>query len=91
MSHIRRIVLAAVIAVTFLAGSAGAATARPIGSDTVSMAATPVATPEPRASASGGGSDLTLPIAFAAGAVLLVVVGTAGYAHRARTGRGAIA
>jgi hypothetical protein len=91
MSHIRRLVLIAVIGGTILAGWTGAATARPIADQTVSPAATPAFTAQPRASAPGNGNDLTLPIVFAAGTVLLVAVGTAGYVYRARTGRGAIA
>ena len=40
-------------------------------------------------SSSGDAGDLTLPIAFVA--VVLVAVGTAGYAYRTRTSRRAVA
>jgi len=49
-SHIRSIVLIVVIGGTMVAGWTGAAAARQIGPQTVSISATPVATPEPAAS-----------------------------------------
>ena len=90
MTHIRNIVLIAVIGGTILAGWTSAATARPIGDQTVSPA-TPAVTAQPPASAPGDNGDPTLPIVFAAGAVFLFAAGAAGYAYRARTSRGAIA
>jgi hypothetical protein len=89
-SHIRRIAVIAVIGCAILAGSSNAAAARPIDDLNAQTARTAASTAEPRASSTGEGSDWTLPIALAA-AVVLVAVGTAGYAHRARTSRRAIA
>jgi hypothetical protein len=85
-SHIRRIALIAVIGCAILAGWTSAAAARPIDDPALQNARTA----EPRASSSGQGSDRTLPIVFAV-AVVLVAVGTGGYAYRARTSRRAIA
>ena len=91
MSPIRRIVLTAVIGGTILAGWTGAAAARQIGVNTISSPTMPAATADPRATASGESDDLTLPIALAAGVVLLLTAGTAGFAYRARTSRRAVA
>lgn len=91
MTHIRSIVLIAVIGGTILAGWTGVAAARQIEQQTVSPAATHAVTAQPPASAPVDDDDPTVAILFAAGAVLLFAAGTAGYAYRARTSRGAIA
>jgi hypothetical protein len=85
-SHIRRIVLVAVIGCTILAVSAGAAAARPIDDPSLPNARTT----QTHASSSDDGNTTALPIALAA-AVVLVVVGTAGFAYRTRTSRRVIA
>jgi hypothetical protein len=89
-SHIRRIALIAIIGCAILAGGSNAAAARPIDDPALQNARTAASPAEPRASSSSGAGDWTLPIALAA-VVVLVAVGTAGYAHRAHTSRRAIA
>ncbi len=88
-THIRRIVLTAIVGCAILAGSAGAAAARPIDAFQPNAGAVASA-PTPSASSPGERNDRTLPIALAA-AVVIVAVGTAGYAYRTRTSRRVIA
>ena len=85
-SHIRRIALIAVLGCAMLAGWTSAAAARPI--DDPALPNVPTAVP-PTSSSSDGGIPM-LPIAFAA-VVVLVAVGTGGYAFRARTNHRALA
>jgi len=91
MTHIRRFVLIAVIGGIILAGWTGAATARPIGIDTVSSAATPAGTVDPSASGSGEDSNLDLATVLGAGLVVFAGAAIATYAYRTRSRRRAIA
>jgi hypothetical protein len=80
-SHIRRIVVIAVVGCAILAGWSSAATARPLYDRNLDTASTA----EPSTVAASEGSDWT-PI-LVAGAVVFVLVGTVGYSYRARTSR----
>ena len=85
-SHIRRIAVIAVVGCAIMIGWTSAAAARPLydrPSETTSAA-------EPRTVSAREGTDWTLPI-MVAGAVVLVLAGTAGYSHRGRTSRRAMA
>lgn len=86
-SHIRRIALIAVIGCAILVGWTSAAVARPIDDPALPNSPTAPSTTEPRVTSSGDSSDFGLPIAL----VVLVGVGTAGYAFRTRTSRRAVA
>jgi hypothetical protein len=89
-SHIRRIAVIAVLGCAMLAGWTGAAAARPIDDPTLQTTHAAASTAEPPASPAGEPADWKLPVTLA-GAVVLLVVGTAGYSHRARTSRRATA
>jgi hypothetical protein len=88
-SHIRRIALIAVLGCAILTGWTSAAAARPIYDPTPHPTPAPASTAE-RTSSAGESGDWTLPITLA-GAVALLVIGTVGYSHRARTSRRATA
>ena len=81
MSPLRRITLITIVGCAIVAGWASAASARQVD-DPQLLARTGASTVQTQSS-SDERNDLTLPIAFAA-AVVLVAVGTAGYAHRTR-------
>lgn len=89
-SHIRRIVLTAIVGCAILAGSASAAAARPIDDAFKPNAGAVASAPTQSASSPGERNDRTLPITLAA-AVVIAAVGTAGYAYRTRTSRRVIA
>lgn len=88
-SQIRRIVVVAAVGCVMLAWSSAAA-ARPLYDPTPHPTPAAASTAEPRTSPAGESGDWTLPITLA-GAVVLLVVGTVGYSHRARTSRRATA
>ena len=79
-SHIRRIVVIAVVGCAIFAAWSSAAAARPLYDRTVST----TSTAEPSTSAAREGGDSTLPFMLA-GAVMLLVVGAVGYSYRVRT------
>jgi hypothetical protein len=87
MSHIRRITI---ISCVVLAGWTSAASASPAYDPIMPSTPAESSAVEPRASVSDGGSDLMLPIVLGA-TVVLLAIGTAGYAHRTRPGRRTIA
>jgi hypothetical protein len=84
-SHIRRIVVIAVVGCAILGCWSSAAAARPIDDPTLHT----TSAAEPRTVSASEGSAWTLPI-MVAGAVL-VLAGTVGYSYRARTSRRATA
>ena len=79
---LRRIAVIALLACAVLAGVSSPASARPMYDRNLSTTNTSV----PQTSAAGESRDWTLPIVLA-GAVVLLVVGTAGYSRRARASR----
>ena len=89
-SHIRRIVVIAVVGCAILGCWTSAAAARPIDDPTLHTTSAAASTAEPRTVSASEGSDWTLPI-MVAGAVVLVLAGTVGYSYRARTSRRATA
>jgi hypothetical protein len=88
-SHIRSLAAIAAIGCAMLLGLANPAAARRID-DPALPTARAAATAAPQHTAKSGGDDWTFSVALA-GAVLLVVVATVGYARHARTSRRLIA
>ena len=85
-SHIlRRIAVIALLGCAILSGLSSAAAARPIYERNLDTTSTAVSTAEPRTVSASEGGDWT-PI-LVAGAVVLVLAGTAGYSYRMRTSR----
>jgi hypothetical protein len=85
-SHIRRIVVIAVVGCAILAGLSSAAAARPIDDPTLHTTSAAASTAEPPTSGGPERGNSTLPFALA-GAVVLLVAGTVGYSYRVRASR----
>lgn len=89
-SHIRRIAVIAVLGCAILTGWTSAAAARPLYDPAPHPTHAAANAAAPRTSPASESGDWTLPIILA-GAVVLLVVGTVGYSHRARTSHRATA
>ena len=89
-SHIRSLAAIAAIGCAMLLGWANPATARRIDDPALQTARASATAAAPQDAAKSGGDDWTFSVALA-GAVLLVVVASAGYALHVRTSRRPIA